>query len=282
MSDEEEEDEERISSLTSTQLLEDDLEGGDNSDGEEKEEEEDGKRTSIFTKEMIRKKLHYGTGGVSTLFGVGAGGMRYGFVELDPALSRGKLLECVPHRDDGTCGGQNEESCSRYKSYLTTNQPGCSEAAATSTSPRCEQMSIDVYVTICEEHLKYADSDILFTRQLYQVINDSGSNGVQRSSLDGHMALCHLHCTLSLEEHIHFLINFEMVSLFIKTSVLMPMAFTLVVLTLLLHCFPSLLLPPSLLSLPPTLPSLSLPPSLPLPLPPPPSLSLPFRCAWWV
>ena len=205
VSDEGEECEEGIST---TQLLEDDLEGGDNSDGEDKEEV-DGKRTSdsIFTTEEIRRKLHYGTGGVSTLFGIGAGGMRYGFVELDPALSRGKLLECVPHREDNTCGGHIEESCTRYKSHLTdlsTNQ-------TTSASSRFEQLSIDAYVTICKEQMKYADSDILFTRQLYQFINDSGSNGVQRSSLNGHMALCHVRCTLSLEEHIQFMLNFEMV-----------------------------------------------------------------------
>ncbi len=174
--------------------LGEELDGG--SDGDDKDEEEIKDGPSL-TNEMIIRKLKYGTGGVSTLFGVGAGAVRHGYVEVEPSVCVGKLIECTQNEQDGRLQpseeNMEEESTAQLgKSYQNN-------------------MSLDNYLNIGKNYLDFTDSDILFARELYRIIDEGGDPGVQSSNLEAHSALTHLHHHHSIKLHVQSLLNFNLV-----------------------------------------------------------------------
>ena len=188
------EEEEMVDS--STQLLGEE-EGDGGSDGEDKEEEEEAKDESVLTREIMRK-LKYARGGVSTLFGVGVGPLKYGqmHVEVEPSVNP---FEHAQTKQYG-CPHGTEEKMEEDSSVGESSQ-------------KTSQLTVDDYLTVAKEQLKFDDRDVLFAGELHRVINDSGSEGVQRSSLENHMALNHLPHSHSLDFHIQSLLNFDLVSI---------------------------------------------------------------------
>ena len=174
--------------------LGEELDGG--SDGDDKDEEEVKDGPSL-TNEMIIRKLKYGTGGVSTLFGVGAGAVRHGYVEVEPSVCVGKLLE----RAQSEQYGHLQPSEEKMEEELTDQQLGKSH----------QKMTLDNYLNIGKNYLDFTDSDILFAQELYRIIDEGGDHGVQRLNLDTHSALTHLHHQHSLELHVQSLLNFDLV-----------------------------------------------------------------------
>ena len=134
-------------------------------------------------------------GGLRVLFQVGAGLMNYGYLEVEPSLNIGSLLE-------------TEEALS-----LTWSEKGSEsrDEVALKTSASDGILSLQGFLNICKDHLNYSEADVHFSKKLYEVIHSHGDNGVPRSSVKSHPELCFLDHELSLEQHIQALLNMEMV-----------------------------------------------------------------------
>ena len=115
-------------------------------------------------------------------------------------------------------------------------------------------LTLNTYLDMCRHHSIMTEHDLQFNRAVYEMIQRSGEKGVSVGTLRGHSSLHQMVHTLPLEEHIQWLLNFDMVRYMWNYSSL------------------NTICPPLSFSLPPSPPpSLSPTPSLlPSPLPPPP------------
>lgn len=78
-------------------------------------------------------------------------------------------------------------------------------------------MSPSSYLEICNQELKFPDADIIFASKLYDIIDACSSKGISLCALQGHQLLCSLEHSLTLDDHITSLVNFDMVSAYLIT-----------------------------------------------------------------
>ena len=76
---------------------------------------------------------------------------------------------------------------------------------------RVGHMPLSCYLELCGAELKFPESDVVFASKLYDVIDACGSKGISLGTLREHEQLSSLEHSLSVADHITFLLNFEMV-----------------------------------------------------------------------
>ncbi len=171
---------------------------------EEEEEEEVGElQIDEQSEAMMAKPAGTGNrltmGGLSSLRQVGESAtLKHGQLSFGLGLVAGRLLEPLeeertvelpdPSADWDGDGGGGESRTARGS------------------------LSWEGYLQICRTHLGFSESDLEFTRAVFETVDGHGSVGLPLAALCDHPAVSSLDHSLSLDYHVQTMVNFQMVS----------------------------------------------------------------------
>ena len=132
--------------------------------------------------------------GIGTLFDIDENAhLQYGTVTIRPSINIGPLLEPLESDENVT------------STHETT----------TITAVLPSHMTLESFVTICESKLNYSSSSVAAVKQIYDIIDKAGENGVAMATLEREMLDNDL-----LHDIVQDLINFELVSLLLNVRLI--------------------------------------------------------------
>ena len=94
-----------------------------------------------------------------------------------------------------------------FASWYSSQTPGLHDEEG----KKDRSLSLADYLLICRQHLLMSECDLQFSRAVYEVVEQQGERGVRLGDLREDDTLRSLPHSLSLDDHIQCLLNFEMV-----------------------------------------------------------------------
>ena len=117
-------------------------------------------------------------------------------MEMDLSLPVSSLLSPLPHEQP------HPLLDSWYSSRTYTDRHMAS----------CAPPSLADYLEICKNHLMMSAADVAYNHALYEAIVCAQDTGIVEDTLGSHPSLAAMSSSLSLQDHIQCLLNFEMVN----------------------------------------------------------------------
>ena len=191
-------------SSSSHQLLKRKLEEeGDQSDEGEEEMQEVGEGGNEQSLPPLGGKLSWSEGvGVTSLLRIDENWLlQNGQLNLDLAISRGKILEPLPTEQCETVHPSTEEE-------RNTSNSSADVAIISQAPPSV--MSLDTYLDICTRRLQFSRADLNLAKSLYNVIECSGEKGISAAVLSG-TVIDSEYYSYTIDDQIQSLCNFQMV-----------------------------------------------------------------------
>ena len=189
--------------LLKRELEEEEEEEGDQSEEGEEEMQEVGGGENEQSLPPLGGKMGWNEGlGLTSLLRIDENWLlQNGQLDLDLAISRGKILEPLSdHEENGrTVPSSTEEENSTSDGSAT---------AGTAAAPSV--LSLDAYLGICADCLKFSRADLNLAKSLYNVIECSGEKGLSLSVLCGTMIDSEYY-SYTIDDQIQCLCNFQMV-----------------------------------------------------------------------
>ena len=177
-------------------------EGEQSEEGEEEMQEVGGGENEQSIPPLGGGKMDWSEGaGLTSLLRIDENWLlQNGQLDLDLAISRGKVLEPLSDHEEnsGAAPPPTEEE--------TSTSAGSAGAGTAAPSA----LSLDAYLDICGECLKFSRADLNLAKSLYNVIECSGEKGLSLSVLRGTMIDSEYY-SYTIDDQIQCLCNLQMV-----------------------------------------------------------------------